>query len=287
MKNIKAFLVVVLATLSSLLGVSCIESKTYKSPPGYDLNNPEKYNMPEKLTEISGLAFKNGNADSVYAEEDETGRVYYFKPGDKQIQHAEFGKDGDYEDIAVVSNQVVMMRSDATFFIFPVNNLRSAVIDGVQKISDVLPKGEYEGMYADERANQLYVLCKNCKIDNASKTNSGYILDIDATGTIKQSGQFNVSVKEITAITGQKKITFHPSAITKNKGTNEWYILSSVNKMLVVTGADWKVKNVYPLNPSLFIQPEGMAFDVQRNLYISNEGDEITPGNILKFKYKK
>jgi len=287
MKNIKTFLVALLAVTGTLLGVSCIEKKSFDSPTGYDFNKPVKYNMPEKLTEISGLAFKNGNADSVYAEEDETGRVYYFKPGDKQIKHSEFGKDGDYEDIAVVNNQIVMMRSDGVFFVFPFNNLRSTPNVGVQKVNDLLPKGEYEGLYADEKANQLYALCKDCKVDNTAKTSSGYIMKIAANGTLEQSGQFSINVKEITEITGQKKMLFHPSAITKNKFTNEWYILSSVNKMLVVADANWKVKNVYPLNPSLFIQPEGMAIDNQRNLYISNEGDEITPGNILKFNYKK
>lgn len=287
MKNRRTFFVIVLAVLGVLLGVSCIEKKPFSSPPGYDFNSPIKYNMPEKLTEISGIAFKNGNADSIYAEEDETGRVYYFKPGDKQINHSEFGKDGDYEDIAVVNNQMVLMRSDGAFFVFPFNNLRATPIPGVQKVNDILPKGEYEGLYADEKANQLYVLCKDCKLDKDGKTSSGYVLNITGDGSLQQTDLFSVKVKEITEITGQKKIVFHPSALTKNKVTNEWYILSSVNKMLVVTDASWKVKNVYPLNPSLFIQAEGMAFDNQRNLYISNEGDEITPGNILKFNYKK
>ena len=41
--------------------------------------------------------------------------------------------------------------------------------------------------------------------------------------------------------------------------------------MLVMADENWKVKSVYPLNPSLFVQPEGIAFDRQQNLYISNE----------------
>ena len=73
----------------------------------------------------------------------------------------------------------------------------------------------------------------------------------------------------------------------KNLNTNEWYILSSVNKMLIVADADWNVKNVYALNPAQFHQPEGIAFDNQFNLYISNEGDLVSPGNVLKFNYIK
>jgi uncharacterized protein YjiK len=56
---------------------------------------------------------------------------------------------------------------------------------------------------------------------------------------------------------------------------------------LVVTDANWKIKAVHPINPSLFVQPEGIAFDNKNNLYISNEGDKVTPGTVFKFNYKK
>ncbi|RZK46858.1 MAG: SdiA-regulated family protein, partial [Pedobacter sp.] len=36
-----------------------------------------------------------------------------------------------------------------------------------------------------------------------------------------------------------------------------------------------------------FNQPEGIAFDKDGNLFISNEGSETQTGNILRFDYKK
>jgi uncharacterized protein YjiK len=56
--------------------------------------------------------------------------------------------------------------------------------------------------------------------------------------------------------------------------------------MLVVTTPDWSIKSVHHLDSGIFNQPEGIAFDKSQNLYISNEGDEISNGNILKFKYQ-
>jgi hypothetical protein len=270
-----------------LSGLSCIDKQAYNSPQGYDLNNPVKYYMPESLKEISGIAFHHGKSDSLYAEEDEDGKVYYFHPGDKQISHSRFGKAGDYEDIAILGEQVILLRSDGVFFVFPFKEVRNRDIQNVQKWTDILPSGEYEGLYADEKTNQLYVLCKHCDDDNTAKSSTGYIFKLSSDGSVKQTGQFSINVREIEALLGKKKIAFHPSALAKNQNTNEWYILSSVNKVLVVTDANWKVKAAYPIRPSLFVQPEGIAFDNKNNLYISNEGDKITPGTVFKFNYKK
>jgi len=64
-------------------------------------------------------------------------------------------------------------------------------------------------------------------------------------------------------------------------------VLSSVNKLLVITDENFKIKATFPLNGSLFNQPEGIAFDKDNNLYISNEGGTLAAGNILLFKHKK
>jgi hypothetical protein len=287
MKKVNIIILVLFVFAVTLTGLSCIEKKTYTSPPGYDLTAPVKYFMPESLSEISGIAFHHGKSDSIYAEQDEEGKIFYFKLGDKQINHSKFGKAGDYEDIAILGNQVILLRSDGVFFIFPFNQVRSGEIANVQKWNKVLPAGEYEGLYADEKTNQLYALCKHCDIDNTAKKSTVYAFSLSQTGVVKQTGQFSINVRDIEAQLGKKKIEFHPSAFAKNQNTNEWYILSSVNKVLVVTDAAWKVKAVYPIDPSLFIQPEGIAFDNQNNLYISNEGDKITPGTVYKFNYKK
>lgn len=272
--------------LLALPGFSCMEKPGYTSPPGYNLTQPVKYYMPESLTEVSGIAFHHGKADSLYAEQDEEGKVYYMRLGEKQTNHTIFGKTGDYEDIAILGEQVILLRSDGVLFVFSFKEMRKHEAASVQKWNNMLPSGEYEGLYADEKSSQLYVLCKHCSVDNTAKTGSGYIFKLQPDGSVKQGGQFRINVKEIEAMLGKKKIAFHPSALAKNTNTNEWYILSSVNKILVVADINWKIKAVYPLKPSLFIQPEGIAFDNQHNLYISNEGDKITPGTVYQFGYK-
>lgn len=272
-----------------VLTISCKnkEKAIPVSPQGYDLNKPVKYKMPEDLTEISGFAFHNGKADSVYAEQDEEGFLFNLKLGDKKANYTTFAKSGDYEDVAICRDWVIMLKSDGTLFTFPFKEARSKEVTHVQKQKDLLPDGEFEAMAADEKTGMIYVLCKHCADEKSSKSSSGYILQLQSDGTLKQSGNFMIDVKEIERLVDKKRVPFRPSAIAKNTATNEWYILSSVNKMLVVAGADWKVKAVYPLTVTIFIQPEGMAFDNQRNLYISNEGDQLSAGNILKFSFMK
>ncbi|QEM10842.1 SdiA-regulated domain-containing protein [Mucilaginibacter rubeus] len=287
--KLAVFAIAMLCVATIFLTISCKnkEKAIPVSPPGYDLNKPVKYKMPDDLTEISGFAFYKGKSDSVYAEQDEEGFLFNLKLGDKKANYTKFGKSGDYEDVAICREQVIMLKSDGTFFTFPFSQARTKQVANVQKTKGELPEGEFEAMGADEKSGQIYVLCKHCADEKTSKSSSGYILKLQPDGTLKQSGSFTIDVKEIERLVDKKRVPFRPSAMAKNTFTNEWYILSSVNKMLVVTDASWKVKNVYPLSVTIFNQPEGMAFDNQRNLYISNEGDQVSAGNILKFGFIK
>ncbi len=284
MKNHIAYTVLFLIC-SAFAG--CAQKPVYKSPAGYDLTKPVKYTMPDTLHEISGIAFKQGDAGMLYAEEDEHGRVYYLHLGDKTAKYTAFKPKGDFEDMAICGQQVVILQSKGALYTVPLSEIGKPQTNNVQKWEDILPEGEYEGLYADEKAQQVYVLCKHCGVDKTSKTNSGFIFDLAADGSVKKSGDFMINVKHIEDISGQDKVRFHPSGLSRNPVTGDWWILSSVNKMIVVADAKWKVREVYTLNPALFTQPEGITFDNQNNLYISNEGGDITAGNVLKFPYQK
>ena len=106
------------------------------------------------------------------------------------------------------------------------------------------------------------------------------------TKDLISSGSFTMDLSKLVEQEVILRTGLKASALTRNPHTGEWYILSSVNKLLVVATPDWKIKSIHHLNSSIFIQPEGLAFDEQMNLYISNEGDELSAGNILKFKLK-
>ncbi|WP_353718098.1 SdiA-regulated domain-containing protein [Dyadobacter sp. 676] len=251
---------------------------------GYDLSKPEKFNLPESLFEVSGITFDKGHNDTIYAIQDEDGKLFRLAWDIPRQLHTKFAKKGDYEDLAIVHDRAYILKSNGTIFTFPMSEVFYDEPDGVTEVKSLLPKGEYEGMYGDEATGELYVICKNCAEDDSKNSVSGYILKAGPDGAITQSGSFAINVEQIKAITGKVARGFRPSGIARNLLTREWYIISAVNKMVVVADQQWNVKDAHHLNSNMFIQPEGIAFDNTGDLYISNEGDDLFSGNVLKFR---
>jgi hypothetical protein len=272
--------------LLSFMSFSCAQSQqAHKSPKGYNLNSPTKYKMPDDLLEISGLSFVKGNPSTFYAIQDEEGKLFYGKLGADRVGHTKFSKHGDYEDVAISGNIVTVLKSNGKLYTFPLSQIAEPELTSVREQQDLLPPGEYESMYADQAAQKLYVLCKNCDDEKTTQSSSGYQFNILPDGTLQAAGNFKIEVKQIRKLTGDGKIKFRPSAMAKNPITKEWYIVSSVNGLLVVADANWNVTAAYDLDHKIFLQPEGLAFDKQGNMYISNEGDEFSRGTVLKFSY--
>lgn len=258
------------------------------SPPGYDLAAPQKFVMPQALREISGITFIRPNNDTLYSIEDEDGKLFYFHPGGGQPVYRKFGKKGDYEDVTVLGSNMgkffVVLRSDGSLFAFPTSFVQDGKKD-VEEYPNILPAGEYEGLFGDDD-NSLYALCKDCKEDNQREGVSVFKLQRNGKGHLKIMDHFTVDVSRINLADEQRKHKFHPACLARHPITREWYIVSSVNKVLLVLDNQWKLKSAYSLDPTLFKQPEGLAFDSKGNMYISNEGGD-GDANVLLFKYNQ
>ena len=284
--------ILIIATLSmfiTFLAISCVsqDNKVAANPPGYNLGSPQKYSMPDILQEISGIAFNKGDNSFVYAQQDEDGKLFKLPLGTKDETKTKFAGKGDYEDVSIINDWAILLKSNGDLFSFPLSETKNTETTNVKESVGLVPKGEYEGMYADEASGQVYLLCKNCKEDKGSKLTSGAILTFQKDGSLTPKGSFKIDASKMDNLSGKKKGTFHPSALAIHPLTKEWYVISSVNKALVILDAKWQVKNVYHLNSNTFNQPEGIAFDKNGNLYISNEGSETQVGNILRFDYNK
>ncbi|MCA5004942.1 SdiA-regulated domain-containing protein [Sphingobacterium bovistauri] len=262
------------------------EATSSAAPFEFDLSQPIKLTLSSILDEISGITFHPDNAGILYAIQDEDGKVFtYDIASEKIVDEFSFGKNGDYEDIATDGKYIYVLRSDGDIYYFPFahNNDKSLV----KIIKNVLPKGEYESLAYNSKENTLIALCKECKVDKSASTLTGYTFEILGDGTLNKPTMFAVQISDLKALDNTISKTIKPSAITFNHKTNEWYIISSIDKILIATDMNFKPRFVIPIKRDQFEQPEGMAVNQNGDLYISNEISNALSSTLYKFQLKK
>lgn len=119
MKKLYKQIIWILPFLALLVFYACkpVQVK-YTSPKGYDFSNPEKFNMPESLLEISGIAFHNGEGNIVYSIQDEDGKLYKQTWGVKKQTNVRFASKGDYEDLAILKETVFCTQKQWQYLCF-------------------------------------------------------------------------------------------------------------------------------------------------------------------------
>ncbi len=279
-----------LLTLPLLLSVmaACSGNGTRRShptPPEYDLNHPKVIKLGDKLNEISGLAFYQKDS-SVFAIVDEVGVLFKIILTDDKpvIQQWHFATHADYEDMVLLDSTFYVLKSDGDIIAAKFTSPDSV---NSQKYDIPLKgKNEFEILYYDSSLRKLVLICKDCEADNKS-TVSTWAFDPQSRSF--DSGPFIIDANLIDrSKTGaEKEKKFKPSAAAINPISGDLYIVSSINKALVIADKSGKVKSVYPLPADLYKQPEGIAFTPSGDMFISNEAAGEGLPNLLYFKYKK
>jgi uncharacterized protein YjiK len=244
----------------------------------YQLDSPDMvWDMPSELNEISGISLINNQ--SIAAINDEKGILYIYSLRDKIIEiRLLFGKDADYEDVAVSGKSVFVLRSDGS--LFEVQNLdpRPKTI----KYDTFLNyKDNVEGLHYDTAANSLLLACKG----NSKKKKDRLIYEFDLVKKeLKTEAKFIISDKEINQKSRINK-HFAPSGLAVHPISQNIYVISSIGKMMVELNPNGKMLFLYDLDYPHFQKPEGICFDKAGNLFISNEA-KYNKANIVKFNYQ-
>ncbi len=240
--------------------------------------------LPKKLNEISGITFLSNNSQLLYAVQDESGTVYsYNLKEEKIVSEYTFANAGDYEEITTDGHYFFVLRSDGAIYSFPVD-LQSTITE-VQVFEGTVGKGEYESMFYDPQSKALYVLCKSCKLDKGGPSVSGYIMNVDTAGKLIMKENFQINLDAVAAVEGKPVKSLKPSSLSKRKSSNEWYVLSSIDKLLLITDDNFHPKKVIRFEKKQFEQPEGITFDIEDRMYISSEKNKAE--NALLFQYNK
>ena len=259
--------------------------------------------MPASLEEISGISWTGKG--SLACIQDEDGIIYFYSlEKEEVVSEVKFGKDGDYEDIAVVKNTAYVLKSNGN--IFRVKNFKKEKIKVKSYKTLLSNKNDSEGMVYDSSENRLLIACKGSPSIEKENPYKGYravysfdlesmqlleepvyLIDLHKIDSYKDQSsftQFSSRLAKILGITDPYG-NLRPSGIAIHPITDEIYIISSVGKLLIRLDRDGLILGVQALDPNLFRQPEGICFSPEGELFISNEG-KGGKGYILKFKPK-
>ncbi len=250
----------------------------------YDFGSPIIFKLPEALSEISGIVYYAKDT-SVFAEVDENGMLFKIYLNRKtEIKKWRFDKTHDFEDLVLHDSIFYVLISNGD-----IESVQFGKDDSVKTSVSKFPEGskktnEFESMYYDDSLQQLVLLCKNCEDDGHKKVSAwGY----NIVTQVYIPAVFSIDAAPIAKKLGLEKINLKPSAMAVNPVTNEFYILASVNHLLIVTNRQGELKELYQLNPALYKQPEGIAFTASGDMIISNESHQTGLANLLIIRNRK
>jgi hypothetical protein len=267
-----------------IFAISCTQKpdKIEESPQGYNLNKPSVLKLPSALDEISGIVYYPKDK-SVLAINDEVGWLYKIHlKEDPDIQKWKYSNGADFEDLVLVDSVFFVLESNGNIIRFKF--IRPDSVDRQEFVFPEPGKNEFEILYHHPKENKLIMLCKDCEIDNKNSL-TAFAFDLDSLA-YSSSPAFVIDIRKIEDLLDEKRLRYKPSAAAINPLTGELYIISSINKVLVVADLNGVPKKVYKIDPRICKQPEGLTFTSNGDLIISNESADIGAANILFFKYK-
>ena len=262
-----------------------------QNPFIYGLEDPDaRYKLPDYLEEISGLSYiGKGNIACV---QDEKALIYILNlETEKILDKYDFGKDADYEDIAVVDKTAFVLRNDGD--IYRVLDYRKNEPKVKKYETPLKEKNDTEGLAYDPLTSTLLIACKGSPSIDKDKPYEGYKaiykFDLEKEELVEEP-HFLIDLGKLDSYIDQNAFSrlslrvarrlhliesttsFEPSGLAIHPLCGAIYIISSVGKLLIILDRHGKVKDVKELDPRLFRQPEGICFSPNGDMYISNEG---------------
>ncbi|WP_034925464.1 SdiA-regulated domain-containing protein [Gillisia sp. CAL575] len=251
-------------------------------PGAKNIQIDKKWNMPIVLEEISGISWMD--KDHIACVEDEEAIIFIYNLTTSKIEkQIVFGEDGDYEGIALVDSDAYVLRSDGV--IFEVLNFQNDSLVINEYSTGMTKEYEWEGITWDKKRNRLLLSIKD-KADKESKPIYAFNLK---TKMVEEKPAYQINFNDPAFKILEQEINqqiIEPSEVAVHPFTGEIYVLEANKPKLLILNSNGTIKKLHVLREEQFGQPEGLTFDDQGNLYISNEGSGGL-GNILKVNLDK
>jgi uncharacterized protein YjiK len=269
----------------------------------YNLDEPdETFELSDSLVEVSGISL-TADRTQLAVNNDEQGIIFLLNKSTSQVEkEISFWEDGDYEGIEIVGDDAFVIKSSGT--IYRVKDYASDAPEVAKFKSFLNKENDVEGLGYDARSNQLLVGCKGKGVDGEGAALKKAIFGFDLnTLEMSPAPLYVLTVQNVQHFLEHyppcealkklqekfapdtKQMKFSPSGIAIHPLTADVYITSASGKMLLVLNPKGDIIYLEKLKKNIHPQPEGLCFDDDGSLFISNEG-KTGPGKIYKFRYR-
>lgn len=263
----------------------------------YLTTSPERiYKLPSVLNEVSGIT----GLDSAHVAvvQDERGIVFVFDlVSGKVVNQFSFDSLGDFEGIAYTGSSLFILRSDGRLTEWEDFDKQN----GSGKITHYslqLQTKDNEGLCYDKANHRLLIAAKS-KPENPGEKDERYVYSFNLTQkelVPEPVYKFNINTLSAfaddtgfytgsSAIRKPKIFNFRPSGLSIHPVTNEIYVLSATDQMMIRFDTTGKPLTMTSLVQSHFTKPEGITFLSDSTMVICNEAEGSVP-TILTFQLK-
>ncbi len=250
----------------------------------YLLNSPDRtIKLSKKLKEISGLEYYE-EEDALLAVNDEKGEIFILDKETGEIKkEIEFEDDADYEGITAVGNIAYVTLSKGSVEVVDLNSGENT--DRLK--TDLDRKNDVEGILYHKEMDRLLLFCKGRGLDKKKSNRDRFIYSLDIkeeklddepyfTFSLREDIQelepYNITEHWVNNLSVTSRIRdFGPSGAAFHPHTGDIYVVSSRGSILVVLSPEKEIKGIHFFRKSINGQPEGLAFDPDGTLYLSNE----------------
>ena len=239
------------------------------------LKSVKTMNLDSKLLEISGLSTIDNN--TLAAVQDEDGILFIYDLKSQKIKkEIKFGESGDYEAVAIMSDNAYVLRSDAK--LFKITNYNSSELK-TESFDLNLEAGNNESLCFDSGNKRLIAIGKD-KFKGGSDDEKRPVFAISLDGVRSADPIFYLDIEAVNSKLKEKynlpeKSSFLVSDIEIDpKGKHIW--LLSLQGSMAKVDFNGDIIDVIQLDTKDLIQPEGLTFTSPTQFYISSEGQKST-----------
>ncbi len=256
------------------------QKKSKGKKPGKNGSNQQdvqiinRWDLPDELVEVSGIAYLDKSRFACV--QDEEGVIFIFNMNSGDIEkRIPFAGPGDYEGLTLNGDMAYVVRADGVIYETDMKQGKTSEYKTYLTVNNNI-----EGLCFDQRNNRLLLAGKD--IDEAYPGYKGiYAFDL-ANKELARLPAFKIELSNaiLRKSNTKKSKDIMPSSIGIHPLSGEIYITDGTSSQLLVMNANGDLKRLYELGKS-FTQPEGISFNQEGAVFISNEGKK-NPGNIME-----